>query len=289
MNIELDIKNLLHELEFTNSQIELLNNYKEFGGKQFYKLYDDKYKIFINENLVFRSRDIFMNSLINSSFSQKQKDIIKKYYEYGFGLKLISRELKITYTKIRQIFKIFNIDIRRGTNIITNPLRKFRSEKALNEDKLNIGWHSPNVVKKELTGIRGIQGYYYNKNFDKYIWLRSTYEYIYAIWLDYHKIIWDVEVQTFNLQDGTKYRPDFFIYENDINIKIIEIKGWYDNRAYKLNFLKEQLKTENIEICMLFNTNKTIEQYLIKHVSYSEALNEWKKNRILKKPNNEKN
>ena len=48
-------------------------------------------------------------------------------------------------------------------------------------------------------------------------------------WLDSNKIDWDVESQQWMIGNET-YRPDFFIYENGILKKIIEVKGYFKNK-----------------------------------------------------------
>lgn len=66
---------------------------------------------------------------------------------------------------------------------------------------------------------RGYAGYY--KNF----YLRSSYEYAYAKYLDFFSIIWDYEMQIFNIENKL-YKPDFFILNPDGTIKkIVEIKS----------------------------------------------------------------
>lgn len=64
---------------------------------------------------------------------------------------------------------------------------------------------------------RGYSGYY------KGIFLRSSYEYAYAKYLDYYSIEWKYEERTFELKSQT-YKPDFFIYTDGILKKIVEIK-----------------------------------------------------------------
>ncbi|MDR6549051.1 restriction endonuclease [Paenibacillus qinlingensis] len=65
---------------------------------------------------------------------------------------------------------------------------------------------------------RGYSGYY------RETFLRSSYEYAYARYLDYFGIKWMYEERTYNL--GYKdYKPDFFIYDKQNTlIKIVEVK-----------------------------------------------------------------
>ncbi|NOU67485.1 restriction endonuclease [Paenibacillus sp. LMG 31461] len=65
---------------------------------------------------------------------------------------------------------------------------------------------------------RGYSGYY------RETYLRSSYEYAYAKYLDYLGITWTYEERTFNLGYKT-YKPDFFIYDKQNSLlKIVEIK-----------------------------------------------------------------
>ncbi|MEK4426140.1 restriction endonuclease [Solibacillus sp. FSL K6-1523] len=68
-------------------------------------------------------------------------------------------------------------------------------------------------------GNRGYAGYYRD------IYLRSSYEYAYAIYLDYFEIEWRYEVMVLDI--GYKlYKPDFFLINPDRTIKkIIEVKS----------------------------------------------------------------
>lgn len=66
---------------------------------------------------------------------------------------------------------------------------------------------------------RGYAGFY------KGHYLRSSYEYAYAIYLDYHSIHWGYEESTYRIGNRT-YKPDFFLYnQNQKLIKIVEIKS----------------------------------------------------------------
>jgi hypothetical protein len=64
---------------------------------------------------------------------------------------------------------------------------------------------------------RGYAGFY------KGHYLRSSYEYAYAKYLDYHSIRWSYEDDVFNL--GYKmYKPDFYFYNQDHKlVKIVEL------------------------------------------------------------------
>lgn len=70
-----------------------------------------------------------------------------------------------------------------------------------------------------ITLNRGYAGFY------KGHYLRSSYEYAYAKYLDYHSIPWSYEDEVFDL-GYKKYKPDFFFYDSKGElIKIVEVKS----------------------------------------------------------------
>lgn len=199
------------------------------------------------------------------------------YYDKEFGIKYMikSLNLPITYTVFRNVLiNIFDIKLRKH-NDITSHIKMIRKEKAIYESINNIGWASEEIRKTQKiknTITRGIQGYYYNNSMKKNVWLRSSWEYIYAKWLDSKKIIWDIECNVYNVDDK-KYRPDFFIFnENKELIKIVEIKGYWKDKVWKYDILKELL---NIELSMITD----IKPYTN---NWRHDIKEWKEKRIIK-------
>lgn len=234
--------------------------FKTRNGK---KLFNDK-ELLYNDN-----RFIHVKNFIN-----------QKYVIDGQGIKSIIKDynLPISYSILRfYIMNIFNIKLR-DNKTITPFLRQRRKDKALNEKNNNIGFFSKGIqenIKIKTTNKIGVQGYYYNKSLNKYVWLRSSWEYIYAKWLDKNNYKWDVEYQTY-LVDDKKYRPDFFIFDEHNNIiKIVEIKGYWKDKLFKFNLLKN--KINNIELILI----DKIKPYTDKNVKYE--LSEWKIIRKLKK------
>lgn len=103
---------------------------------------------------------------------------------------------------------------------------------------------------------RGYAGFY------KGYYLRSSYEYAYAVYLDKSSVVWSYEDQIFEI-NGKSYKPDFFFYDQYGKLeKIVEIKS---RNKQALEKAKERLKS--IE-----------EQYSIKTelISYEELLNLYK-------------
>ncbi len=93
-------------------------------------------------------------------------------------------------------------------------------------------------------------------------WLRSTWEFEVAKYLDSNSIKWDYEVTHYKLKGNRTYRPDFFIYDDNNEFKkIIEVKGyWYKNNKEKL---EEFLETYEIEV-EIWDRSKLKELKLIK-------------------------
>jgi hypothetical protein len=198
------------------------------------------------------------------------RDYISNLYGDGYGLKLIGKHLNLGPTRVRTLFRILGITINKGRNVVYDKTREIRSENLKEKYVSRTGWFR-SLERRTNKTSRGIQGYYYNQSRGKYVWLRSTYEYIYAKWLDRNKIDWDVEQQTYQLE-GTTYRPDFFIYENDSLVKIVEIKGYWATGVRKTRELSETL---NITVVLVTDIKPYYKQ------SYKKELQEWKHKRTL--------
>lgn len=205
-----------------------------------------------------------------------KEHLLDLYWNQEYGYKWIYHyEIDTSYTMLRTLFDLLGIEGRKGRSVSTKNLSKIRSDKAKREWKLGIGYGDPNVQIKTEKTERGIQGYYYNEAKQKYVWLRSTYEYIYARWLNSTNQNWDVETQVYYLEDNTRYRPDFFLYDESDNVRlIVEIKGYWTNRLYKVDMLREVL---SIPISVI--ATDEIRNYMNK--SYGLEIKEWKEKRLL--------
>lgn len=194
---------------------------------------------------------------------------IKELYTSGYGLKVIARELKTTYSRLRNLFqKYWNIPIKKGNDICYNKTREFRAKKA--KEDPNNPFRNWICSQKRTKTNHGVQGYYINSTGQK-IWLRSTYEFIYCKWLDANNIKYKYEEITFTLLNGETYRPDFLLEDGTI----VEVKGkFYTNRRYKVDMLKEQYP--DIKIVVV----DEIESYT--KLGYRKELNIWKEVRLLK-------
>jgi hypothetical protein len=226
--------------------------------------------------------------LISRSLREDLKSELKNLYNGGYGMKTISSLINITPSNTRELLKLCGVELRLGYNVITDKLRETRRRNAISQKENKNGFFRKDVrdsIKIQNKNTRGVNGWYYNSSLDKWVWLRSTYEYIFAEWLTRTKQVWDVEVTSYRLEDGSVYRPDFFIYNEDFKLRnIVEIKGYYDNRSYKSDLLKN-IEPE-INVVRIDLNNKTITSYM-ENSTYGKTLRKWKK--IKKENENKKN
>lgn len=226
----------------------------------------------------------YYNEIIKNHTSKrlkwiKENPLDKKTYNYiedlylqGYGFKLFSRELNISYSRVRTLLsRYLKIKVRKGYNICTEKTREFRKKMAKEENPWT-NWPEKNPDMHKTTK-RGIGGYYKTKK-GNYVYFRSTWEYIYGKWLDNQNLNWGIEDKQFKLKDGTNYLPDFFIYDKNNNlIKIVEIKGYhYNDRSFKALELNDIL---SIEVIMITN----IQHYT---QNIKEDYNIWKQIRLTK-------
>lgn len=207
-------------------------------------------------------RKIFLETAV---VDEESKNYLKSIYDSGYGIKIIARELGLTYSRMRSLFVYLQIDIRRGRDVVTDAVKAFRSRRIKKENNPWYDWceNKPEMHKKCSRGIQG----YYEKRDGVRVWLRSTPEYIFAKWLDINGMKWEVEKTQYQLLNGETYRPDFFIYDGDLLVMIVEIKGQYfNNRRYKAEMLKNEIATTVVII-------DNIEHY---SESYEKDKREWK-------------
>lgn len=210
--------------------------------------------------------------ITSTPIDSKFIDKVKCVYENGYGLKLIARELEIGYTEIRTYFSYFGIPFRTGRNISTEITRTFRSERILGDKN---PWHDWTNVYPEMIKMntKGVQGYFLTNAGNK-IWIRSSWEYVYVKWLERNNIKYIYEKTNYILKNGEYYRPDFTILNLDGTIKeIVEIKGYYKNRLYKVDMFREEYP--NISITVIDDLTK----YSLLN-SMTKELDLWKKSRL---------
>lgn len=182
--------------------------------------FDENHKKTIQEycKLLFSTRSQNRTKFVKENkLESSARDYLKEEYNSGFGLKVLARSLGLTYSKIRTLFKHCDIEIRRGHNVITEKLREFRSQRVKGKKNPFYAW-TDNKKYSHLGRVRGKQGYYNG------VWLRSSWEFTYAKYLDKKNIKWKYEEQLFKFKDNTTYKPDFFIYKNGQLDRIVEVK-----------------------------------------------------------------
>jgi hypothetical protein len=213
----------------------------------------------------------------STKYYHELKDFFhEEYHTKEKGIKMLAKEHCTTEMQMRGMLEFLEIGLRRGQNVVTNRLREFRREKAYKEHEQGIGWFDPNIRRKiEKYNARGVQGYFLNKSTNELVWLRSTYEYIFAKWLNRTEQKWKMEETHYKIGNST-YRPDFFIYDSTFTKleKIVEIKGYWDNNSHKALELNEKLKDVRVSII------QDIERFIENNSTYLDQLAEWKQKRI---------
>ncbi len=236
------------------------------------KPWNTKMTVCIDEDMRVSFRDWYKNFGFSgraSTVKMKETPCPKKVLDYiqslynleGYGLKSISSSLGISYTKLRTLFSVYGIEIHRGQNIVTDRVRKFRSERVIGGKNPWADWEC-----RENIHSNGIQGEYITKNGER-VWLRSCWEYIFCKWLDKNNITYKVEYKQYTLSDGTSYRPDFFIFDDSGNIKyVVEVKGYNKEKKYKTHLLQNEY---GIQVVVVEDINHYCE-------SYEKELKTWK-------------
>jgi len=207
------------------------------------------------------------------SFSETNKsdlEYLKEIYDSGYGLKVIAKEIGISYSSLRTIFRNFGFDIRKGMCVVTDKLKSFGS--------LRVQGDKTPWSYIDNTEHGSVAGFYFSAQQNKKFYLRSTLEYIFAKHLDENMEIWAAEpfVLSKSIDGITRtYRPDFVTYDEDGNIKnIYEIKGGYFN-------------DNNSEIAESFGAIviRDVLEYTKSELPYLKELENWK---IISKIKNKK-
>jgi len=86
-----------------------------------------------------------------------------------------------------------------------------------------------------------------NKTIYNDITFKSSWEAKVSKFLDLNNIKWNYEEKEFILSETESYRPDFFIYENNSFVKLIEVKGYF-REENKIKFQKFKQKYPEIQV-----------------------------------------
>ncbi|WP_342432289.1 restriction endonuclease [Neobacillus sp. FSL H8-0543] len=116
---------------------------------------------------------------------------------------------------------------------------------------------------------RGYAGFY------KEHYLRSSYEYAYARYLDYYSIPWGYEDITFDL--GYKiYKPDFFFYDLKGNLqKVVEIKSRNEKAKADARKALDIIKNRYNIDCELLSYEELLELYKTLPFSLTSIITKW--------------
>ena len=115
------------------------------------------------------------------------------------------------------------------------------------------------------------QGYYND------FYLRSSYEYVFLKVLEKKGLSFTMEEKTYEFSDGTKYTPDFFIYD-DVGVlqRIVEIKAedkqYYAEGVATVKKMKEEF---NISVDLL-SLQELIQICKENDLNFYQLSQEWK-------------
>lgn len=233
----------------------------DFYLKEFLsEINNKKYKITIG------TKNIKYSNFIkdDSRYKELYNWFFDKYKKEGYGIKSLIKDfnLPMSYSSTRNFIIFMGIELH-TPNKANDFLKQRRSLNAKEQLKNKSGMYS-NLIHRSNKITRGIQGYYWNESKHKYVWLRSSWEFIYAKWLNKQKIEWDVEVKQFKINEKQNYLPDFFIFENGKVTKIIEVKGYWKDKLYKFNKLKDTLT--DTELVLITDITPYLEQSIKKEI-----------------------
>jgi hypothetical protein len=238
------------------------DNIKQFIGLFYFRhfmMWNDKNKTF-GHSVDLMKKSPYYKDTVNF--------LSHHYTDLGYGYKSLIKEfdLPITYPVLRKLLGLVGIPVRQGMNVCTERLKKVRSQNVENEKNYFYKWPEKHPDLVRVFG-RGVQGYYFNQSKQKYVWLRSSYEYIFAKFLDKNKFMWDVEYKTYEM-NGKTYRPDFFIFENEKISSIVEIKSEYYLKYIRTTeeVVKEFFRNQNIEYSIVRDIRKFSEFSLKKEM-----------------------
>ncbi|MEH7237034.1 hypothetical protein [Bacillus sp. JJ1562] len=116
---------------------------------------------------------------------------------------------------------------------------------------------------------RGYAGFY------KEHYLRSSYEYAYARYLDFHSVPWSYEDTNFDV--GYKvYKPDFFFYgENGEIKKIVEIKSRNKKANEDAKKVLEIIADKHNIDCELISYEELLDLYMTLTFTLNSVITEW--------------
>lgn len=143
--------------------------------------------------------------------------------------------------------KISSSLIGKSKGIASDPIKEKNRKMKISESMKK----NPKSGGLRIGSGRGIKGWYYS-NIAGWVYLRSSYEFAYAKWLDKENINWRINKKYFIYSwknKERKYYPDFFIVDSGIYVETKGFKTEIDEAKWKsLDNLKVLYKKDLIDL-----------------------------------------
>jgi hypothetical protein len=186
----------------------------------------DKYKIDWSVMSAFLQRHNIQPKNGSVKYNIDINKIIDMYVNQKKHLTEIAEEIGCTYANIRHHLERNNVEFRSQSEVMALTIEKGNHQS---------GYHHNYPTYLSKSG--------------KQYKFRSGWEVTVAQYLDEQNLIWDYEIQSFNLGEFY-YVPDFFIFKESGELDyIIEVKGWVREKDLRKLALMEVLYPE---ITLLF-------------------------------------
>lgn len=131
--------------------------------------------------------------------------------------------------------------------------------------------------KIKIGGYKGGRGYcgFHTTHFGKSVYLRSIQEFIYAKYLDSIGVYYLTENVVYDIE-GKKYKPDFFIYDGELErlVKIVEVKYTNSEQLEYQKRFADYFKCHNIDYQVL--SKYDIKKLLRMGVVSEKEIFEWR-------------
>ena len=204
---------------WNKSEIEkLIKHYHEWNNEKLEKEIGRSFKAIKNKAYKLRKRGVKIKRHLVPYSCKKYKRISEsnkgeKHWNYGKKTPDNVKRKISSSLKGRKKPEWWKEKIRQSHN---NPKTKAHNRMRQLGKKSHRWGKSPTHGKGQ---------WYKNKN-GKKIWMRSTWEIKFALWLDENDLKWEYESRRFELIDRT-YRPDFYVKDWRL---LVEIKGWFHEK-----------------------------------------------------------
>lgn len=194
------------------------------------------------------------------SLSLVQKQEIRSFHESGLAIPAISKMTGITYCIVSKVLRTGDIDNSPDGKIFDSPERQqiITDLYAQGFTGTQIARHlgvSQAVIYRELRSlgltrrsIAGPRGYFtrYVDAKGRLTRFRSTWEAVFARYLDDNDLQWAYEAHAWLLSDGSAYIPDFWVPSLDA---YFEVKGWIsEESSRKMRLFRKEYPTIDLRI-----------------------------------------